>query len=372
MIPFLTLKPDYEELQDELNAACKRVLSSAHYILGPEVDQFEQEFAEFCGARHCISVGNGLDAITLALRGAGVGPGDEVIVPGHTFIATWLAVSATGATPVGVDVDPNTWNIDPRCIEAAITPRTAGIIAVHIYGQPADMQACAEIARKHRLFLVEDAAQAHGARCKGQRTGSLGDAGCFSFYPVKNLGAIGDAGAVTTNDDLLAERIRRLRNYGSVKKYYHEERGVNSRLDELQAALLRVKLAHLASWNQRRCVLAEHYRETLQHSKELTIQAVPDWAEPVWHLFVIAHPRRDELQSHLAANGIQTVIHYPIPPHLSGAYRDGAWKGESLGTSEQLAHRVLSLPISPHHSMAQVDRVIDCIQSFRSALSKSA
>jgi len=363
-IPFLSLAPVYDELRDELHEACLRALASAHYILGPEVERFEREFAAYCGTRHCVSVGNGLDALTLTLRAAGIGPGDEVIVPGHTFIATWLAVSAAGATPVGVDVDPGTCNLDPARLEAAITPWTAAVIPVHLYGQPADMAAITAIARRHRLFVLEDAAQAHGARFAGRRAGALADAAAFSFYPVKNLGACGDAGAVTTDDGALAERIRRLRNYGSAVKYHHDERGANSRLDEIQAALLGVRLRHLDAWNARRVALARHYFDRLRTADGLGLPAVHPEAEHVWHLFVVTHPRRDELRARLAAAGVQTLVHYPVPPHRSGAYRDGACRAADLPVSERLAARVLSLPMSPHHTPDQLDAVAAEVRAF--------
>jgi len=363
-VPFLTLKPAYDELRTELESTCLRVLASAYYILGPELERFEHDFAEYCSVKHAIGVANGLDALTLILRAAGIGPGDEVIVPGHTFIATWLAVSAAGALPVAADVDPITANIDPRAVEAAITPRTAAIIAVHLYGQPADMTQLRAIASRHSLLLVEDAAQAHGAKYGGARTGGLGGAAGFSFYPVKNLGALGDGGAVTTQDDTLADRVRKLRNYGSVVKYQHDEIGVNSRLDELQAALLSLKLSCLDKWNSRRTVLAERYRRGLMGLPELGIFTTPPEIEPVWHLFVVTHPRRDVLQKTLAQAGVQTLVHYPVPPHRSGAYLQSPRRAGALPVSERLADQVLSLPLSPHHTADQVDEVINRIRQF--------
>src|SRR5262245_46017336 len=281
-VPFLDLKDTYLEIKDELDAAYQRVMNSGWYILGEEVTAFEKEFAEYCGARHCVGVGNGLEALQLILRAMGIGPGDEVIVPANTYIATWLAVSNAGATVVPVEPDERTFNLDPELIKAAITPKTKAILPVHLYGQPADMDPINEIARRRGLRVIEDAAQAHGACYRNRRAGSLGDAAGWSFYPTKNLGAYGDAGAVTTDDDALADRVRLLRNYGSVSKYYNEEKGINSRLDELQAAFLRVRLKYLAEWNRRRGRIAARYLEELRET-DLILPAVCEGAEPVWH-----------------------------------------------------------------------------------------
>ena len=367
-IQFLELKPTYDELKDEFDAAYHRVMDSGWYLLGSELEAFEAEFAEYCEAKHCIGVANGLDALHLIVRGYGIGAGDEVIVPSHTFIATWLAVSYAGATPVPVEPNPLTYNLDPANIEAAITPRTKAIMPVHLYGQPADLDPINEIARKHGLVVIEDSAQAQGARYKGRRTGSLGDAAGHSSYPGKNLGAFADAGAITTNDPALADRVRALRNYGSKKKYHYEAQGINSRMDELQAAFLRVKLRHLDEWNARRIKLAEQYLFQLSaFNSQLSLPTVPPWASPVWHLFVIRHPQRDALQQHLADLGIQTLVHYPIPPHLSGAYSDlrpptsDLWP---LPIAERVADQVLSLPIGPHMSSDAVATVVDAIKSF--------
>lgn len=346
-IPFLDLKAPYLELKEELDAAYQRVMQSGWFILGREVEAFEAEFADYCETKHCVGVGNGLDALYLILRAMDIGPGDEVIVPSNTYIATWLAVSNVGATPVPVEPGERTYNIDPALIAAAITARTKAILVVHLYGQPADMDPIRDLARCHGLKVIEDCAQAHGARYKGRRAGSLGDAAGFSFYPGKNLGALGDGGAVTTDDDALAERVRMLRNYGSRVKYHNEVKGFNSRLDELQAALLRVKLPRLDEWNERRCGVAQGYLDKLSAVPDLTLPYVPDWAEPVWHLFVVRHPRRDELQRHLSEAGIGTLIHYPIPPHASEAY-EGEFAGTHLELAERLAATVLSLPIGPH------------------------
>jgi dTDP-4-amino-4,6-dideoxygalactose transaminase len=354
-IPFLDVPAAYSELQEELDAAAQRVMASGAYILGPEVTAFEEEFAAYCGARHAIGVGNGLDALRLILLACGIGPGDEVIVPSNTFIATWLGVSQAGATPVPVEPDPATHNITAAAIGAAITPATKAIMPVHLYGQPADMDPIVALGRDRGIPVIEDAAQAQGARYRGRLAGSLADAAGFSFYPGKNLGALGDAGAVTTDDDALAERVRMFRNYGSKVKYHHDVPGMNSRLDSLQAALLRVKLRRLDEWNERRRAVAALYLERLADADELALPAVPEWAEPVWHLFVVRHPRRDELQQRLAEAGIDTIIHYPIPPHRTGAYDSGA----SLPIAERLADEVLSLPMGPHLSHEDATRVAE-------------
>ncbi|WP_434782244.1 DegT/DnrJ/EryC1/StrS family aminotransferase [Ferrovum myxofaciens] len=357
-IPFLDLKAAQMELREPLEHAFKHVLNSGWYILGDEVQQFEKEFATYCGVDHCVGVGNGLEALHLILRAYNVGTGDEVLVPSNTYIATWLAVTYAGATPIPVEPDNQTFNIDPFRIEAAITPRTKAIIAVHLYGQPAHMDAINDIAKKYGLKVIEDAAQAHGARYKGRRTGSLGNAAGFSFYPGKNLGALGDGGAVTTNDETLAEKVRILRNYGSKTKYHHDIKGVNSRLDELQAALLRVKLRHLDEWNTRRKGIADYYLSQLTTTnKVMILPHVASWAEPVWHLFVIRNPDRDKLQERLGEEGIGTMIHYPVPPHLQPAY---ACLGHSIGKfpiAEQMANSVLSIPIGPHVSFFQANEV---------------
>lgn len=348
-IPFLDMKAPYMELQSELDAAYQRVMRSGWYILGAEVEAFEAEFAEYCGVRHCIGVGNGLEALHLALRGWGIGAGDEVIVPSNTYIATWLAVTYTGATPVPVEPVESTHNLDPAKIEAALGPRTKAILPVHLYGQPADMDPINAIAERYGLKVLEDAAQAHGARYKGRRTGALGAAAGFSFYPGKNLGALGDGGAVTTNDADLARRIRALRNYGSTKKYVNETIGFNSRLDELQAAFLRVKLPRLDEWNSRRSEIAKWYSQILPKAFPMfSLPFVPDWADPCWHLFVVRVKNRDRVQAMLTEGGIGTLIHYPIPPHLQDAYRGLQCAGGTLPIAERLANEVLSLPMGPH------------------------
>jgi dTDP-3-amino-3,4,6-trideoxy-alpha-D-glucose transaminase len=371
-IPFLDLKAAYLELKADLDAAYRRVMDGGWYVLGREVEALEAEFAVYCGVRHCVTVGNGLDALALVLRAAGVGAGDEVIVPGHTFIATWLAVSAVGAVPVAVDVDEGTGLMDPRVVEQAVTPRTAAVLPVHLYGQPADMGALGAVARRHGLLLVEDAAQAHGARSHGRRAGGLGHAAGFSFYPVKNLGAFGDGGAVTTDDGELAGRVRLLRNYGSRAKYQHDEAGVNSRLDELQAAFLRAKLGRLDTWNGRRARLADIYDQGLAGLPGLALPAVAPGAEPVWHLYVVRHARRDELRQHLERAGIGSLIHYPTPPHLAGAYAQRQWRGGPLPVAERLSRSVLSLPIGPHLSAADARRVAETVTGFVSAAGRAA
>lgn len=347
-IPFLDLDSPYLELKNELDSACLRVMKSGRYILGKEVEAFEAEFAAYCESKHCIGVGNGLDALHLILRAMDIGPGDEVIVPSNTYIATWLAVSYCGATPVPVEPDERTNNIDPARIEASITSRTKAILAVHLYGQPADMDPIISLARKFSLKIIEDCAQAHGARYKGRRVGSLGDAAGFSFYPGKNLGAIGDGGAVTTNDEVLAQRVKILRNYGSEVKYHNVVKGYNSRLDELQAALLRVKLSLLDEWNERRRDIAVRYLQDLTAIPALMLPFIPDWAEPVWHLFVVRHVQRDSIQAKLTETGVGTMIHYPIPPHLQPAYSELKLNEGDFPIAEQMAKEVLSLPMGPH------------------------
>jgi dTDP-4-amino-4,6-dideoxygalactose transaminase len=363
-VTFLDLQASYLELQEELDAACRRVMASGRYILGSELEAFETEFAAYCGARHCIGVSNGLDALELILRGYEIGFGDEVIVPANTFIATWMAVSRAGAVPVAVEPDERTYNLPADRIESAVSARTRAIIPVHLYGQPADMAGIRSVAEHHGLKVIEDAAQAHGARCQGQRAGNLGDAAGFSFYPGKNLGALGDGGAVVTNDDALAVNVRRLRNYGSSVKYYHEVKGGNARLDELQAALLRVKLKRLDEWNRRRMALEERYRTALSHVPQLILPQVPNFSEPVWHLFVVRHPRRDDLKQHLLLANIETLIHYPVPPHRSRAYTDAGFRSGAYPVTERLAETVLSLPMGPHLGLDAQGWVIEAIRGF--------
>ena len=372
-IPILNLKPAYDELRVELDAAYHRVMESGWLLLGKELEAFEAEYAASVGVKHCVGVANGLEAMQLVLMARGIGPGDEVIVPSHGYIATWLAVTHTGATPVPCEPDPATYNLDPARIEALITPRTKAILPIHLYGQTADMIGINAVASRHGLFVLEDAAQSHGARCQGRAAGALGHAAGVSFYPSKNLGAMADAGAVTTDDDALADKVRHLRNYGSKIRYQHEYIGMNSRLSELQAAFLRAKLPCLATWNARRTVLARRYLERLGGKGEmggrderngLTLPVTAAGHDPVWHLFVIRTGRRDALQQHLTRHGIGTQIHYPIPPHLSAAYRAGRWSRGQFPLAERFANEVLSLPIGPHVTVAEVDEVCDAIQAF--------
>ena len=360
-VAFLSLADASRELREELRAACDRVIDRGWFVLGEEVGAFEREFAAYCGARHCVGVGNGLDAMTLVLRAWGIGAGDEVLVPSNTYIATWLAVSATGATPVPVEPDPRTRNLDPDRIEAALTPRTRAILPVHLYGLCAPMDRVMDIARRHGLKVLEDAAQAHGATLQGRRAGAWGDAAAFSFYPSKNLGALGDGGAVTTNDAALAARVARLRNYGSSVRYHNEEKGMNSRLDELQASVLRVKLRHLEAWNARRRALAAAYAESLA-GLPIDLPGVPEGFGHVWHLYVVGTRARDALRRALDAAEVETQIHYPIPPHLQPAYRELGFGPGAFPVSESLHREVLSLPIGPHHTEDQVRYVAGVIR----------
>jgi len=355
-IPFLDLGAAYHELKGEIDAAMQRVLDSGWYILGPEVDAFEAEWAAYCGADHAVGLANGLDALVLALRALDIGAGDEVIVPSNTYIATWLAVSAVGARPVPVEPDPATHNIDPARIEAAITPATRALLPVHLYGQPVDLDPILALARQQGLAVIEDAAQAHGARYKGQRIGAHADVVCWSFYPGKNLGALGDGGAITTNRTDLADRIRLLRNYGSREKYLNEVQGANSRLDPLQAAVLRVKLRHLDAWTDRRRAIASAYCDALQASG-LVLPHVPAWADPVWHLYVVGALNRDDLQARLGSAGIGTLIHYPIPPHMQAAYSSLGFAPADFPIARDSAQQILSLPIGPHLSTEDAQAV---------------
>jgi dTDP-4-amino-4,6-dideoxygalactose transaminase len=361
-IPFLDLGAAYRELKPEIDTALSRVLESGWYILGPEVEAFETEWAAYCDAKHAVGLANGLDALTLALRALDIGPGDEVIVPSNTYIATWLAVTGVGATPVPVEPDVATHNIDPARIEAAITSRTRVLLPVHLYGQPADMDPILEIASRHGLRVIEDAAQAHGARYKGKRIGAHGDIVCWSFYPGKNLGALGDAGAITTNDVALAERVALLRNYGSRQKYVNEEAGVNSRLDPIQAAVLRVKLGVLDEWTERRRAVASAYTVGLAEYG-LILPHVPGWAEPAWHLYVVRTSDREALQDRMTEAGIGTLIHYPIPPHMQKAYTNMEIMPEALPLARNLASEVLSLPMGPQLSLNQVQDIINALKN---------
>jgi dTDP-4-amino-4,6-dideoxygalactose transaminase len=354
-VPFLDLKPAYDELKTELDAAYRRVMESGSYILGKEVAAFEQEFAAYCGVRHCVGVANGLDALRLILAAWHIGPGDEVLVPSNTCVATWLAVSHCGAIPVPVEPDAATCNLDPDRLERSVTARTKAVIAVHLYGQTARMDAITEVARRHGLRVIEDAAQAHGARYAGKRAGALGEAAAFSFYPAKNLGAHGDGGGITTDDGVLADRIRALRNYGSREKYVNEHKGFNARLDELQAALLRVKLAKLDEWNARRAATARAYLERID-SPRLTLPALAPGADSNWHLFVVRVRERDRAIKALAEAGVATLVHYPLPPHRQPAYAEMA--SLRLEIADAIHREALSLPIGPHMTPAQVETVV--------------
>ena len=370
-IPFLDVAAAYAELQEELDDAVRNVMASGQFILGPEVTAFEADFAEYCQARHAIGVASGLDALRLILLAHGVGEGDEVVVPSNTFIATWLAVTQAGASPVPVEPDPATHNVTSEAIEAALTGGTRAIMPVHLYGQPAEMDAIVALGRERGIPVIEDAAQAQGARYRGRRAGSLADAAGFSFYPGKNLGAHGDAGAITTDDDELAERVRMLGNYGSKVKYHHDLPGLNSRLDSVQAAALRVKLRHLDEWNERRRAVAARYFDQLDGLEGLTLPSIPDGVEPVWHVFVVRHPRRDALQERLREAGVDTIIHYPIPPHLGGAY-SAEFEGRHLPVAERLADEVLSLPMGPHLALDDAERVARAVREAVAALEASA
>jgi dTDP-4-amino-4,6-dideoxygalactose transaminase len=362
-IPFLDLRAPYLELQNEIDDNIGHVLGSGSFVLGKAVDAFEQDFAQYIGVKHCIGVGSGLDALHLSLRALGAGPGDEVLVPSNTYIATWLAISEVGATPVPIEPDSITYNMDPGLVEAKITPRTKGIMPVHLYGQPADMDPLLEIARRHGLWVLEDAAQAHGARYKGVHVGGLGDVAGWSFYPGKNLGAFGDGGAITTNNDHLADQIRVLRNYGSRIKYFNEMKGFNSRLDSLQAAVLQVKLKYLDEWNARRRAIADLYTSSLRGTG-LKLPGWPSWAEHVFHLFVVRCQNRDDLQNYLKARGIGSLIHYPVPPHLQNAYSELGFAEGSMPLTEAIHREVLSLPMGPHLRLQQAQMVIEAVREF--------
>ena len=366
-IPFVDLKAQYAAIKDEVDPAIARIIAHTAFVGGQEVADLEREFAAYCEVAHCVGVGNGTDALYLALRGLGIGAGDEVITVPNTFIATTEAISQTGATVVFVDADPDTYLMDPAKVEAAITPKTKALLPVHLYGQPVDMTALRKIADAHGLKLIEDAAQAHGARDQGKRVGSLGDVACFSFYPGKNLGAYGDAGAVVTNDAELAERVRRLSNHGRLEKYTHEMEGVNSRLDGIQAAVLRVKLKHIDDWNGQRRAAAATYDRLLAEVPGVKTPKVRDGVEPVYHLYVIECPDRDGLSEHLKAQGIASGIHYPLPLHRQPAYAhlgipEGTFPGVESGCP-----KLLSLPMFPELGEAGAERVAAAVAEFAKA-----
>jgi dTDP-3-amino-3,4,6-trideoxy-alpha-D-glucose transaminase len=363
-VPFLDLRALHEELRDELAEAALRVLGSERVLLGPELTAFEDDWARAVGAGFAVGVGSGLDALTIGLRALGVRAGDEVVVPSHTFVATWLAVVHAGGTPVPVDVsaDTGTWDVD--AVEAAIGPRTRVLLPVHLYGHPVDLDPLLALARRCGLAVLDDAAQAHGAGYRGRPVGGLASATAWSFYPGKNLGALGDGGAVTTSDAGLAERMRSLRNYGSREKYVHDELGYNSRLDELQAALLAVKLRRLDDFNARRSRVAARYGEALA-DLDLVLPPTEGWARPVWHLYVVRTPHRDALRAHLAGHGIETGVHYPVPPHRQPAFAGTPLAAAHLPAADRLAREVLSLPMGPHLGAEQQEHVIHCIREFR-------
>lgn len=356
-IPFLDLCTLNLRQRAEFHQAFDRVLDSGRFIQGSELESFEHEFAAYCEVAHCVGVGSGLDALHLTLRAWDIGPGDEVIVPSNTHIATWLAVSHTGAQPVPVEPRLDTYTLDPGLLDAAITPRTKAIVPVHLYGQPADMDPIVEVARRSGIRVLEDAAQAHGASYRGRKTGSLGDAAGFSFYPSKNLGALGDGGAVTTNDKALADRIRSLRNYGTSSKHANEEVGFNSRLDEFQAAILRIKLKSLDADNARRRQLARRLLDGLA-AAEVVLPTVPPWAAVVWHQFVVRHAQRDALIGRLNRASVETMIHYPIPPHLQRAYSGTPSARARLPIAEKLHREVLSIPVNPSMSDTGIERIV--------------
>ena len=362
-IPFVTFKPLEAELDSDIRAAFERVYTRSWYVEGEEDEAFEKAFADFCGTKYCVGVGNGLDSLMLALKGLGIGEGDEVIVPSNTFIATALAASYTGAKVVFVEPDIRTFDIDPSLIEQAITPRTKAIMPVHLYGQPCDMDPIMDIAKKHNLYVIEDCAQAHGATYKGKRVGSFGDAAGFSFYPGKNLGALGDAGASVTNDKVLADKIRALGSYGSDYKYHHIYKGNNSRLDEMQAAFLSAKLPTLDKVNENRRVTARKYLEGIKNPSVILPYVNPD-TTPVWHIFGIRCKRRAELEKFLNDKEISTNKHYPIPMHLQECYKDLGFKKGDFPIAEEISETELSIPMYYGMTDEEVQYVIDAINEF--------
>ena len=361
MIPFLDLKQINQNHKQELTEVFSKVLESGWYILGKELEEFENKFAQYCQVKYCAGISNGLDALMIAIKALDLPEESEVIVCAHTFIASILAISYSGLTPVLVEPDIKTFNINPDNIEEVITDKTKAILVVHLYGQPAPMDEIKPLAEKYGLKIIEDAAQAHGALYKGKKTGGLSDIGCFSFYPGKNLGALGDGGAITTDDQNLYEKVLKLRNYGSSQKYLHDFKGFNKRLDELQAAFLKIKLSHLDLENKRRQKIAGYYLQNIDNC-QLEIPFVPEYARPVWHLFVIRSKKRKELQEYLHIKGVQTLIHYPIPPHKQKAYPE--WRELSLPLTECLHNEVLSIPISPVMSDSEVNSVVQVLNSF--------
>jgi dTDP-4-amino-4,6-dideoxygalactose transaminase len=361
IVPFFDLHRLNKSIETPLAEAFTRVMDSGQFILGHELECFESEFAAYCGVKHCIGVANGLEALKLLLQAYEIGPGDEVLVPANTFIATWLAVSQCGAIPVPIEPSKDTYNMDPHLVAKAITAKTRAILPVHLYGQPADMDSLNQIAMQYGLIVIEDAAQAHGARYKNRRAGSLGDSAATSFYPGKNLGALGDGGGVLTNNDQIAEHVRQLRNYGSKSKYIHEIVGGNSRLDEMQAAFLRIKLTMLDEWNSKRSIIANQY-STFLSGFEIDLPYISKDSEPSWHQYVIRTRERDQLQLHLNQLGISTLIHYPIPPYRQDCYRN--IDQANFPITNQLSNEVLSLPISPDLSNEEAEYVISAVRQF--------
>jgi dTDP-4-amino-4,6-dideoxygalactose transaminase len=360
---FNDVKAVHDAIASELEGAIQRVLRSGRFILDQELESFEAEFADYCGVSHCVGVASGTEALQLALLACGIGPGDEVITVSHTAMPTAMAIAATGATPVFIDIDPLTYTLRPDQLAAAISPKTRAIVPVHLYGHCAEMDAILEFAAQHKLYVIEDAAQAHGSTYNGRKAGSMGILGCFSFYPSKNLGACGDAGAVVTTDAELADRLRRLRNYGESRKFCNEVMGYNSRLDELQAAILRVKLPHLEQWNESRRNSASCYSVCLEERFSLP-EVKPGYVHN-YHLFVIQSEERDKLQEHLRAHDIETLIHYPVPCHLQPAMQAIKHRCCDLSVTERLAHRILSLPMFATLSTVQIEHVARCVNSFR-------
>ncbi|MEY4699850.1 MAG: hypothetical protein RL326_37 [Pseudomonadota bacterium] len=358
-VPFLDLKSQYQSLKSQIDEAIQNVCAESSFILGPEVDRFEKGFAAFNEVPYCVGLASGTDAIRLAFEALGIGAGDEVIVPAHTFVATAIGILETGARPVLVDIDPATFLINMDLVEAALTPRTKAICPVHLYGRVCDMDLVTRFAKRHNLAIVEDTAQAHGARWNGRRAGTFGDVGCFSFYPGKNLGAYGDGGAVVMNAEKLYKQVRKLRNYGSEIKYQHPEKGMNSRLDSIQAAVLNVKLGHLETWNEKRWSIAARYTELLTPFQSLGIR-LPDIRtkeEHVFHLYVVQVPHRDDVIKEMAERGVSTVVHYPVPFHLQGGYAHLGYKAGDFPVTEQVCQRILSLPMFPEITEAQIEYV---------------
>lgn len=366
-VPFLDLKAQYRNIKPEIDSAIARVLESSQFVLGSEVVSFEQEFATYCGARECIALNSGTSALHLALLAAGIGPGDEVVTVPFTFVASVAAIFYAGARPVLVDIDPRSFTMDPTAIEAAITPQTKAILPVHLYGQPADMDPIMEVAKRHNLVVIEDAAQAHGAKYKGRPVGTIGDLGCFSFYPTKNLGAYGEGGAVTTNNADYAHTVRMLRDWGQDRKYHHAVRGYNYRMEGMQGAILRVKLRHLEQWTDARRSIASTYNRFLAGAGVELPNEMP-WARHVYHLYTIRTPDRDSVQATLQAEGIQTAIHYALPAHLQPAYAELGYSRGAFPESERAAAEVLSLPLFPEMTKDQSELVPHALASLAAKL----